>query len=139
MEVETQRLPLTASVPPRIVLRTEREAERLSVLPTLVYGDPPSGRIDGGRLTHLRGPIPLRDEGAERVLIRTLRDRFGLVPGHRVALEPEQAIEFTTQLEGWPGEVEGRDHESFFLAPPLVSELRLEAEGFELLFHAREL
>ena len=137
VEVETRRLPSTASVPPRIVLRTEREAERLSVLPTLVYGDPPNARIDGGRMTHLQGAIPLRNEGAERVLIRTLRERFGLVPGHRVALTPEEAIEFTAQLEGWPGEVEGRDHESFFLAPPLAPELRLEAEGFELLFHAR--
>jgi len=138
VEVETRRLPSTSSVPPRIVLRTEREAEQLSVLPTLVYGDPANARVDGGRLTHLRGPIPLRDEGAERVLIRTLRDRFGLVPGHRVTLGPEQAIEFTAQLEGWPGEVEGRDHASFFLAPPLFPELRVEAADFELLFRSRE-
>ncbi len=136
VEVETRRLPATASVPPRIVLRTQREAERLSVLPTLVYGDPPSARIDGGRLTHLRGPIPLRDERAERTLIRSLRDRFGLIPGHRVVLGPQEAIELTAQLEGWSGEVQGRDHESFFLAPPLDPELQLEADGFELLFHS---
>ena len=42
----------------------------------------------------------------------------------------------TAQLEGWSGEVQGRDHESFFLAPPLDPELRLEADGFELLFHS---
>jgi len=136
--VETRRLPSTASVPPRIVLRTEREGEQLSVLPTLVYGDPPNARIDGGRMTHLRGPIPLRDEAAERVLIRTLRDRFGLIPGHRVALPPEEAIGFTAKLEGWPGEVEGRDHRSFFLAPPLAPELRLQADGFQLLFRTGE-
>jgi hypothetical protein len=124
VEVETRRLPSTASVPPRIVLQTRRDGERLSVLPTLVYGDPPSGRVDGGRLTHLRGPIPLRDEAAERVL--------------RVTLDAAEAIEFTAQLEGWSGEVEGRDHESFFLAPPLVAELRAEEEHFELLFHSME-
>jgi len=138
VEVETRRLPSTASVPPRIVLRTEREGERLSVLPTLVYGDPPNARVDGGRLTHLRGPIPLRDEAAERVLTRSLRSRFGLIPGHRVTLKPEEAIEFTAHLEGWAGEVQGRDHESFFLAPQLVPELRVEGEQFELRFHSRE-
>jgi superfamily II DNA or RNA helicase len=138
VEVETERLPSTASVPPRIVLQTEREKDRLSVLPTLVYGDPPNARVDGGRLTHLRGPIPLRDEAAERVLIRSLRSRFGLLPGHRVALDPEEAIAFTAHLEGWPGEVAGRDHESFFLAPPLAPELLVEGERFELRFHSRE-
>jgi superfamily II DNA or RNA helicase len=139
VEVETRRLPsTTSSLRPRIVLRTEKEGERLSVLPTLVYGDPPSARVDGGRLTHLRGPIPLRDEAAEGALIRSLRSRFGLVPGHRVALEPEEAIEFTGHLEGWAGEVEGRDHESFFLAPPLVPELHAEAERFELRFQSGE-
>jgi len=138
VEVETRRVPATAAIPPRIALRTEREAERLSVLAVLVYGDPPCARVDGGRLTHLGGPIPRRDEAAERVLIRTLRDRFELVPGHRVVLEPAEAIAFSARLEGWPGEVEGRDHESFFLAPPLVPELRVEGEGFELFFRSRE-
>ena len=138
VEVETRRVPATAAIPPRIALRTEREAERLSVLAILVYGDPPCARVDGGRLTHLGGPIPRRDEAAERVLVRTLRDRFELVPGHRVVLEPADAIAFTARLEGWPGEVEGRDHESFFLAQPLVPELRVEGEGFELSFRSRE-
>jgi SNF2 family DNA or RNA helicase len=55
-----------------------------------------------------------------------------------VALEPEEAIEFGAQLEAWPGAGERRDHESFFLAPPLVPELLPETEGFELLFHSRE-
>ncbi len=136
--VETNRLPSTASVPPRIVLRTEREGERLSVLPTLVYGDPPTARVDGGRLTHLRGPVPLRDEAAERALTRSLRTRFGMVPGHRVTLAAADAIEFEAQLEDWPGEVQGRAHESFFLAPPLLPDLRLEEGRFELLFQARE-
>ncbi len=135
--VETERLPSTHSVPPRIVLQTGREQDRLIVLPTLVYGEPPNARVDGGRLTHLRGPIPLRDEAAERVLMRSLRSRFGLIPGHRVTLDPEEAVAFTAQLEGWSGEVVGRDHEAFFLAPPLVPEIRVEEERFELRFHSR--
>jgi len=138
VDVETRRLPSTASVPPRIVLQTRRLGERLSVLPTLVYGDPPSARVDGGRLTHLRGPVPLRDEAAERALARSLRNRFGLVPGHRVELDAAEAIDFSAQLEGWPGEVEGRDHESFFLAAPLVPELRAKQERFELEFRSQE-
>ena len=138
VDVETRRLPSTVSVPPRIVLETGREGERLTVLPTLVYGDPPNARIDAGRLTHLRGSIPLRDEGAERALVGSLRSRFGLAPGHRVVLDAAEAVEFTAHLEGWRGEIRGRDHEAFFLAPPLLPELHLDPERFALRFHSRE-
>jgi superfamily II DNA or RNA helicase len=138
VEVETRRLPSTVSVPPRILLETGREGERLTVLPTLVYGDPPNARVDAGRLTHLRGSIPLRDEGAEQALVRSLRSRFGLVPGHRVVLDAAEAVEFTAHLEGWPGEIQGRHHEAFFLAPPLVPELHLEPERFAVRFQSRE-
>jgi len=48
----------------------------LTVLPTLVYGHPPSVRIDDSRMTHLRGPVPIRDEAAERRLVHKLRDEL---------------------------------------------------------------
>ncbi len=54
-----------ASEPPRILLDVQREGDALTVLPTLVYGQPPTARVDGGRLVHLGGPLPLRDEAAE--------------------------------------------------------------------------
>ncbi|NIR43449.1 MAG: helicase, partial [Gemmatimonadetes bacterium] len=59
--VLTARLPSTSKEPPRIQLDTARDGERLHVLGTLVYGDPPVARIDAGRLVHLGGAVPQRD------------------------------------------------------------------------------
>ena len=50
----------------------------------------------------------------------------------------QAVFEFEAQLDGWPGEVRGRGHESFFLAPPLIPDLRVEADRFDLLFHSGE-
>ncbi|HEY4185722.1 MAG TPA: helicase, partial [Polyangia bacterium] len=64
--VRTRRVPaIVRDVPPRIVLTLTQVGAGLTVLPTLVYGHPPTVRIDEGRMTHLKGPVPIRDEAAE--------------------------------------------------------------------------
>ena len=47
--------PSTATLKPRILLELQQLESGLSVLPTLVYGAPPSVRIDNGRMVYLRG------------------------------------------------------------------------------------
>jgi superfamily II DNA or RNA helicase len=118
--VETARLPEASSEPPRLVLETSREGEALSVLATLVYGDPPRARVDAGRLVSLRGALPLRDADAEQHLTAHLRTALRLEPGVRVRLEPAEALAFVARLEGFRGSVQGRAHGDFFLAPPLA-------------------
>ena len=54
---------------------TQRE-HTLSVLPTLVYGTPPRARVDDGKLVHIEGAVPLRDEDAEKRLVHKLRDEL---------------------------------------------------------------
>ncbi len=133
--VETARLPRTASGErPRIRLEVRRDGNALTLLPTLVYGDPPQARIDAGRLVHLRGDMPLRDEGAEASEIARLRDRLGLAPGRRVRLVDQAAVDMARRLDGWRGEVDGGALADFHVAPALEPRLEIDGDRFRLAF-----
>jgi superfamily II DNA or RNA helicase len=135
--IESERLPTARREPPRIAIETARAGDGLSVLATLVYGSPPCARIDAGRLVHLSGAVPLRDEAAEERLVARLRSALGLVPGHRVELAPEAAIAFAERLAGFDAQLTGDAHRAFRLAPALEPELRLAGDGFTLRFRTR--
>jgi superfamily II DNA or RNA helicase len=137
VEIETQRLPRGRREPPRLSIETARSGGGLSVLATLVYGDPPCARVDAGRLVHLRGPIPLRDEEAESRLITRLRAALGLAPGHRTELEPDAALDFVERLERFDARLSGDAHRAFRRAAPLEPELRVSGDGFTLRFRAQ--
>jgi hypothetical protein len=134
VDIRTQRLPQLVSVPPRVVLEVQREGETLTVLPTLVYGEPPTARVDAGRLVHLGGAIPHRDEVAERNLVQHLRNALGLVPGHRAQFTAADAVRFAAKLKTWKGEIRGEGHKTFVLTPPLEPRLQLDASTFNLWF-----
>jgi len=136
VDIRTQRLPQLVSVPPRVVLEVQREGETLTVLPTLVYGEPPTARVDAGRLVHLGGAIPRRDEIAEHNLVRHLRNALGLVPGHREQFTAADAVRFAAKLKTWQGEIRGEGHKTFVLTPPLEPRLQLDASTFHLWFEA---
>ena len=133
---EATRLPSGRREPPRILVEVEREGTGLSVLATLVYGDPPCARIDAGRLTHLRGPVPTRDEEAERRLVARLRTVLGVAPGHRIALDAAESLEVAERLARLGAEVRGDAHRAFFRAGPLVPELRIAGDRLALSFQA---
>ena len=137
VEIETSASRAAAREPPRLAIETTRAGDGLSVLATLVYGDPPCARIDAGRLVHLAGPIPLRDEGAESRLVTRLRAALGLAPGHRVELAPEAAIAFVERLERFGAAVSGDAHRAFRLAAPLEPALEVRGDGFTLRFRSR--
>jgi hypothetical protein len=101
--VRARSLPrLGAREEPRIAFDVEQDGDRLRVFPTLVYGDPPRARIDGGRLVHLGGgALPMRDEDAERRLTHRLRDELNLVPGRRVELTGREAFAMQNGLAAW--------------------------------------
>jgi superfamily II DNA or RNA helicase len=100
--VRARDLPqLGAREEPRIELDVEQDGDKLIVLPTLVYGDPPRARVDGARLTHLHGALPIRDEDGERRLLHRLRDELNLVPGRRVELTGRDAVGMQQALGRW--------------------------------------
>ena len=106
--VRTRRVPaIVRDVPPRVLLTLNQVGAGLTVLPTLVYGHPPTVRIDDGRMTHLKGPVPIRDEAAERRLIQKLRDELNLVPGRRATFEGQDGARFASALRKWRGDLAG--------------------------------
>lgn len=137
LEVRTRRLPHTVREPPRIVIETARRGEALEVFAVLVYGDPPRARVDADRLVPLgAGPVPLRDEPAERALTRRLQNELELLPGRRVQLEGAEAVELAERLRGWRGSLRGDAQRAFFRAPPLEPRLTVRGDDFELAFSA---
>lgn len=106
--VESQKLPrVTRDLAPRIQIELNHIGTGLSALATLVYGEPPCARIDEGRLVHLSGPVPVRDEAAERKLLLKLRDELDLLPGRRVTYQADDATRFAGRLARFRGELRG--------------------------------
>ena len=112
IEMRASSLPRVGGVKeePRMQLDVAQDGDKLSVMATLVYGDPPRARIDGlhgygggarTTLVHLNGPLPIRDEDAERRLVHRLRDELNLIPGRRVELTGREAFQMQQGLATW--------------------------------------
>jgi len=86
---------------PRMQFEVSQDGDKLIVFPTLVYGEPPRARVDGRILVHINGPLPIRDEDAERRLVHRLRDELNLVPGRRVELTGREAFAMQSGLGSW--------------------------------------
>jgi superfamily II DNA or RNA helicase len=128
IDVRTRRVPrIVRDVPPRIVLTLDQVGAGLSVLPTLVYGQPAMVRIDDGRMTHLDGPVPLRDEVAERKLIQKLRDELNLVPGRRATFDGPDAPRFAEKLKRWRGDLVGTGARLLGAHTRLIPILKIDA------------
>ena len=135
VQIRTRRLPKAVSEPPRLRIEVTRRGETLEVFPTLVYGDPPLARVDAGKLVPLgSGPIPLRDEAAERALTRRLQNELELAPGRRGSFAGEQAMRVAERLRRHHGVVVGDALESFTLAPALEAHFSAHDDGFEVTF-----
>jgi len=137
LSIRTDRLPKAVSEPPQLRIEVAREGEALEVFPTLVYGDPPIARIDAGRLVPLGGgPVPLRDEAAERALTRRLQSELELAPGRRTRFDGQQAVEAAKRLRRFRGVVRGEALADFGEAPALEPRFRAREGDFELAFHS---
>ncbi len=103
--------PVVRDLEPRIVLELNQLGPEagggIGVLPTLVYGSPPCARVDGPKLVHLRGPVPLRDPPAERRAVERLRSELDLLPGRRTSYGPADTPRFIEKLKRWRGDLSG--------------------------------
>jgi superfamily II DNA or RNA helicase len=132
--IATDRLPRPAvDARPRIEMDLSHQGHTLSILPTLVYGDPPLARVQAGALVLLGDRVPTRRHGEEREVLRRLRDELNLVPGRRVDLDGTEAIRFAAKLREWQKRSGG-------LQPAGVSErplrprLALDGDAYDILF-----
>src|SRR5690606_14942095 len=154
IDVRTRRLPgVTRAARPRIHFAIDSDGARLSVLPTLVYGDPPLARIDGDRMVQLpprtRGepvppapvpPAPVRDRRAEASVLAAMCDRINMVLGRRFTVTGAEARAMADKLRAFQ---RGDDPDAALEALhdiPLVPRLSVrdedgdEAAAFDLWF-----
>lgn len=137
VEIRTKRLPQTGATPPRVLLEVSGVGETLVVLPSLVYGDPPSARLERGQLQLLGGPVPVRDEAAERKLIEGLRAELGLSPGLRDEVTGEDAVRLADRMRNFSGgAVVGDGLSRFRKVGALEPDLRLDGDRFDVSFAA---
>ncbi|MBW2395100.1 MAG: DEAD/DEAH box helicase [Deltaproteobacteria bacterium] len=137
IRIETDALPDTQRVPPRLVLETERQGDKLAVLPLLVYGDPPMARVDAGRLVHLGGAVPIRDEAQEKRLTERLRTSLGLAVGHRSVLDAASALELVPVMARL-ATVRGEPERIFHPVAGLDARLEIDDDRVSLHFDSQE-
>ncbi len=137
VKIRTKRLPQLEAAKLRVSFKTsgERGSEVMSVLPTLVYGDPPIARVDGARLVLLGGGVPKRSERAERSLRSKLHAELGLVPGNQSRFAGPEAVRFIERIRAFGGDIIGDAHHRFRPVAGLTPEFRaLPGGGFDLRF-----
>src|SRR5204863_4446865 len=120
---------------PRIAMDFAHQGHTLSVLPTLVYGNPPIARVDGEAVVSLGSTVPVRRRDDERVLLARLRDELNLVPGRRVDLDGAEAIRFAAKLREWQRRT-GDAGEAAFAKVPLSVRLDVSDGRFDVVFES---
>ncbi len=133
IDLRSKRLPRTRAQKARLIVESHANGLQVEILATIVYGDPPSARLDGERLVHLGGDVPIRDLEAERRLKRQLA-RLGLAAGHRIVFSGEEAITLSCHLAQLPITCVGEGLDSFFLAPPVAPRLCFNGAQCEIFF-----
>jgi len=140
LSIETTRLPTTRrGEKPRMQITLSREGDELVVAPSIVYGDPPVARIEGGRLVALgTGSVPIRSERAEGELVARLRSELGLRVDAPARLRANDAIAFSTRLEATIStgayQLKGGAHRDFALRGRLSARLDIDDDRLDLAF-----
>jgi superfamily II DNA or RNA helicase len=137
VQVRSKLLPSATPMQPRISFRVEHDGSSLGVLPTLVYGDPPVARVDGGKLHYLGGALAVRNERAEERLQRELEARLELRVGHISRFQGLGALGMADRLRAWQGaSIEGDGLEGCFEYGMLEADFEIDSELPELRFKA---
>ncbi len=103
VEVSSELPAVTEKLQPWVQFELSHMGRSVTVLPWVVYGDPPCGRIEGGRLVYLNGPIAKRREAQEVQLGHKLREELGLILGKAVSYEGDDVPKFLQRLKEFAG------------------------------------
>ena len=134
VDIRTRKLPRKArEARPRIALDLSHQGHTLSVLPTLVYGDPPIARVDGDHVTLLGKQAPVRKLAEERELVAELRDALNLVPGRRVDFDGTSAARFAQKLRAWQAASGVADDGTSPFDAALVPRVLVDGDTFDVV------
>ena len=134
VDVRTRGLPSLVEMAPRIAFEVVRDGGVVVVTAEMVYGDPPCAQLEGGRLTHLGGPLPSRDRAAERALSARLRAELGMQCGRASSVAGEEAVALAAAVREFGAEVDGAALDACFVGAPLELDLLLAGDRAELAF-----
>ncbi|HSC87888.1 MAG TPA: DEAD/DEAH box helicase [Polyangiaceae bacterium] len=139
VRIESRILPSRGGLErPRIAFDMTPQGHTLSVLPTLVYGEPATVRIDGDKVVHLAGAIPRRDTATEQKLVRQLRDELSLVPGRLVHFDGNDAARFAKRLQAFQAGSSSTFSREVVSRARLVPHLTLDETQFDVTFTTEE-
>lgn len=135
IHVDTKRLPKVARHEARVVLHLQAETSaRLSVYPSLVYGNPPVAEVRGSELEILdEEHVPERDLAAEDTLRKRLHQELQLQPGRQSIFEDESALLFVSKVRDW--DCTGNGLSAFTVQGQLAPDMAWQDENFSLSFH----
>ena len=124
---------------PRIEMDLTHQGHTLSVLPLLVYGDPPIARIDGDAVILLGGDVPVRKLDQERALVQRLRSELDLLVGRRVHFDGPEATRFAARLRDFQDLVGEHEDAAVFEGRPISARAVVDEEGrFDIVFEHEE-
>jgi superfamily II DNA or RNA helicase len=129
VEITSKLLPNATPMQPRLLAQTEFVDGALSVLPVLVYGDPPVARVDAGKLHYLGGALPLRNEDRERRLCDQLAAHTGLTVGHTSRFMGRAALAAAERIRGMGQiSVHGDGLGACFVSAPLTPQFEIDEQ-----------
>ncbi len=134
--IQSTRMPRRGKtrMPPRIAFDLSHEKHTLSVVPMVVYGDPVCARIEGGKLVHVQGDVPERDEIGERRMVERLRDELFLVPGRRVDYDGQEANKFAAKLREFQTRLGLEPGAMLVRTAPVQAKIRVNGDTLSIEF-----
>ncbi|MBN1655244.1 MAG: helicase [Deltaproteobacteria bacterium] len=136
VDLRSEILPKATPVEPRLGFNLHYDGECLNVLTTIVYGDPPSARVDAGKLTYLGGTLPLRNERKEELLIDEISRELDLEVGKTLRFVGLEALKIAERIRLRDDAlVQGNGLDCCFIAEPLKTRFALDNDnGYDLAF-----
>jgi superfamily II DNA or RNA helicase len=134
--IQSTRMPRRGKtrMPPRISFELSHAEHTLSVVPMVVYGDPICARIEAGRLVHVQGDVPERDEIGERRMVERLRDELFLVPGRRVDFDGQEANKFAQKLRDFQTRLGLEPGAMLVRAAPVEAKIKVNGDTLSIEF-----
>ncbi len=132
--VRTSRLPDSLESRPRLVLETKAKGDSLVVKPVIVYGDPPTARVEREDLEIFGDVVPIRNIPSERRLRQQSSETLGLPVGLERSYSGEAAVRFVDGLDRFTGDVSGDGLGGFRRAAPVTPQVRIDGDRLDLDF-----
>jgi len=126
---------------PRVVVNSTAAREILSILPLLVYGEPPYARVDGNVLTLVgdSGRVPQRQLEAEGRAVASFRSKTGLTVGRRADFRGDAAVLMADKLSSLRLGTGGDVFKLFSgTTPALQPRLEVSGDTFRFVFETRK-